>query len=40
MYPDLKGIEVAVLGGDARELILVSELLNLGAKIKITGLPV
>lgn len=40
MYPNLKGIEVAVLGGDAREFILVSELLNLGAKIKITGLPV
>lgn len=40
MLPDLKGIKVAVLGGDAREIILVSELARLGAQIQVVGLPV
>jgi dipicolinate synthase subunit A len=39
MQPDLQGVRVAVLGGDAREIILVSELSRLGAKVQIVGLP-
>ncbi|MBM7854455.1 dipicolinate synthase subunit A [Desulfohalotomaculum tongense] len=40
MHPDLQGIKVAVLGGDAREIILVSELSRLGIKLQVVGLPV
>ena len=40
MQPDLKGINVAVLGGDAREIVLVSTLSRLGAYVKVVGLPV
>ncbi len=40
MQPDLQGIKVAVLGGDAREIILTSELARLGATVKVLGLPV
>lgn len=40
MLPDLQGIKVAVLGGDAREIILVSELARLGAQVQVVGLPV
>ncbi len=40
MQPDLKGVKVAVLGGDAREIILVSTLSRLGAHVQVVGLPV
>ncbi|AQS59323.1 dipicolinate synthase subunit DpsA [Desulforamulus ferrireducens] len=40
MQPDLKGIKVAVLGGDAREVILASTLSRLGAHVRVVGLPV
>lgn len=40
MQPDLKGVKVAVLGGDARELVLVSALSRLGAHVQVAGLPV
>ncbi|MCK8816463.1 dipicolinate synthase subunit DpsA [Natroniella sulfidigena] len=38
MY-DLTGLEVAVLGGDARELELISNLLNQGAALEVVGRP-
>ncbi|WP_408954487.1 dipicolinate synthase subunit DpsA [Natroniella sp. ANB-PHB2] len=37
MAYDLTGLEVAVLGGDARELELISQLLALGADLQIVG---
>ncbi len=40
MQPDLQGIKVAVLGGDAREIILVSELSRLGAMVHVVAVPV
>lgn len=40
MLPDLQGIKIAVLGGDAREIILVSELVRLGGQVRVVGLPV
>ncbi|AEG60174.1 dipicolinate synthase subunit DpsA [Desulforamulus ruminis] len=40
MQPDLKGVKVAVLGGDAREIVLVSTLSRLGAYVRVVGLPV
>lgn len=40
MQPDLGGIKVAVLGGDARELVLVEELVASGARVNVAGLPV
>ncbi len=40
MQPDLKGVKVAVLGGDAREIELVSTLSRLGAHVRVVGLPV
>ncbi|MEG6615703.1 dipicolinate synthase subunit DpsA [Peptococcaceae bacterium 1198_IL3148] len=40
MQPDLQGIRIAVLGGDAREILLVSELSRLGAHVQVVGLPV
>ncbi|MGB9803577.1 dipicolinate synthase subunit DpsA, partial [Desulfofundulus sp.] len=40
MQPDLKGIKLAVLGGDAREKILVERLAVLGAHLKVVGVPV
>jgi len=40
MQPDLKGVRVAVLGGDAREIVLVSTLSRLGAHVQVVGLPV
>ncbi|AEF94333.1 dipicolinic acid synthetase, A subunit [Desulfotomaculum nigrificans CO-1-SRB] len=40
MQPDLKGVRVAVLGGDAREIELVSTLSRLGAHVQVVGLPV
>lgn len=40
MQPDLQGVKIAVLGGDAREIILVHELSRLGAIIQVVGLPV
>lgn len=36
---NLSGIQVAVLGGDDRELVLVPELVKMGAKIVVTGFP-
>lgn len=36
---DLKGISLAVLGGDDRELILIPELLRLGAAVNVAGFP-
>ncbi|WP_031514450.1 dipicolinate synthase subunit DpsA [Desulfofalx alkaliphila] len=40
MQPDLQGVKVAVLGGDAREIILVHEFSRLGAQVQVAGLPV
>lgn len=40
MPPQLQGIEVAILGGDAREVILAEHLAVLGAQLRVTGLPV
>lgn len=40
MQPELGGIQVAVMGGDARELILVEELVASGARVNVIGLPV
>ncbi len=40
MQPDLSGIKVAVLCGDAREIILVERLAALGALVKVVDLPV
>ena len=40
MQPDLKGVKIAVLGGDARETYLVERLAALGAHLHIVGLPV
>ncbi len=40
MQPDLQGVTLAVLGGDAREKILVERLAVLGAHLKVVGLPV
>lgn len=37
---NLEGIRVAVLGGDARELVLIDELAASGAQVKVVGLPV
>lgn len=34
---DLKGVKIAVLGGDQREIILVSKLVELGAEVKVSG---
>lgn len=38
MSSELAGVTVAVLGGDDRELILVSELLTMGANVKVAGI--
>jgi len=35
----LVGIKVALLGGDAREVVLLKELLKLGAEVRTAGLP-
>lgn len=35
----LKGIKLAVLGGDARELVMIPELLKLGMEVQVVGLP-
>lgn len=40
MQPSLEGVKVAVLGGDARELVLVHELVLSGAAVRVVGLPV
>jgi len=40
MPPDLSGVEVAILGGDARELVLLESLGKCGARVKVFGLPV
>jgi len=40
MRPDLRGMSIAVLGGDARELVVIEKLVSLGALIKVMGLPV
>jgi dipicolinate synthase subunit A len=37
MSSKLAGVTVAVLGGDDRELVLVSELLTMGANVKVAG---
>ncbi|ADG82254.1 dipicolinate synthase subunit DpsA [Thermincola potens] len=39
MCSELKGIPIAVIGGDDRELYLVPELLKLGAIVRVIGLP-
>jgi len=36
----LEGMEIAVIGGDARELALLEELSGLGAQMNVAGLPV
>jgi len=40
MNLDLKGMKVAVLGGDNRELFLIPELVRLGATCQTIGLPI
>lgn len=35
----LSGLKIAVLGGDARELILVTELVKMGATVVVAGFP-
>jgi len=40
MQPVLEGITVAVIGGDARYLVLIEELLASGARVNVMGLPV
>lgn len=40
MQISLEGMEIAVLGGDARELALLEELSGLGARLNVAGLPV
>lgn len=40
MPPQLQGIGVAILGGDAREVILAEHLAVLGAQLRVAGLPV
>ncbi|TEB06764.1 Dipicolinate synthase subunit A [Pelotomaculum schinkii] len=39
MRPNLKGLKVAVMGGDARDLVIVEELAASGALVNVTGLP-
>jgi len=39
MRPQLKGVAVAMLGGDAREVILAERLESLGARVKAVGVP-
>ncbi|MGI6548850.1 MAG: dipicolinate synthase subunit DpsA [Syntrophomonadales bacterium] len=39
MSSALSGVKIAVLGGDERELILVSELVTLGATVTVVGCP-
>lgn len=40
MPPDLQAVELAILGGDARELVLLDSLWACGAVTKVFGLPV
>lgn len=40
MQQNLEGIRIAVLGGDARELVLLEELVASGARVNVIGLPV
>ncbi|HUW64450.1 MAG TPA: dipicolinate synthase subunit DpsA [Spirochaetia bacterium] len=40
MSPDLRAVELAILGGDARELVLLDSLWACGAVTKVFGLPV
>ncbi|MDD4237180.1 MAG: dipicolinate synthase subunit DpsA [Desulfotomaculaceae bacterium] len=40
MRPNLEGIKVAVMGGDARDLLIVEELAASGALVNVVGLPV
>ncbi len=35
----LSGLKIAVLGGDARELVLIAELVNMGATVAVVGFP-
>ena len=35
----LSGLKIAVLGGDERELILVNELVRMGATVVVCGFP-
>lgn len=39
MAQNLAGIHVALIGGDARELVLIKELIRLGAEVKTVGFP-
>ena len=39
MRPNLKGLKVAVMGGDARDLAIVEELAASGALVNVIGLP-
>lgn len=39
MQPSLEGVKIAVLGGDARELVMVRELALSGAIVRVAGLP-
>jgi len=39
MSSGLAGVKVAVVGGDDRELVLIQELINQGAKVSVVGFP-
>ena len=39
MSSALSGVKIAVLGGDDRELILIAELVTLGATVTVVGFP-
>ncbi|MDD3653093.1 MAG: dipicolinate synthase subunit DpsA [Desulfotomaculaceae bacterium] len=40
MQPKLKGVTVAVIGGDARYLVLIDELIASEARVNVVGMPV
>ncbi|MHB8918544.1 MAG: dipicolinate synthase subunit DpsA [Desulfocucumaceae bacterium] len=40
MQPHLRGVSVAVLGGDTRQIILARSLADCGARVRVVGLPV
>lgn len=40
MQQNLEGIRIAVLGGDARQLVMLEELVASGARVNVIGLPV
>lgn len=39
MQPQLKEVAIAILGGDTREIILARRLADMGARVRVVGLP-